>query len=77
MAYLRTGFMVCIYGGNEIGMHGIGVEESSRLLWVTDGLAYGSKRVLVRYFILIVSIGFPPKSSTHNDRYCELDSCQI
>jgi len=58
MAYLDTGFMVCIPGGNEIGMHRVGVQECSLLLWVIDGLAYGSKRVLVRYFILIISIDF-------------------
>jgi hypothetical protein len=44
MVYLGIGFMV----GNEIGMHGICVEECGLLLRFTDGLAYGSIRVLMR-----------------------------
>jgi hypothetical protein len=40
--------------GNEIGMHGICVEECGLLLWrFTDGLAYGSIRLLRRYEIYL------------------------
>ena len=62
MVYLGIDFMV----GNEIGMHRICFQECGLLLRFTDGLAYGSIKVLMGYFFLINSTGFPPKSSTHN-----------
>jgi hypothetical protein len=39
-------------------MHGICVEECGLLFRFTDGFAYGSIRVLMRYFFLINSTGF-------------------
>jgi hypothetical protein len=54
MVYLGAGFKV----GNESCMYRIGVEECSLLLWVTDELAYGSMRVVMRHFFLINSTVF-------------------